>query len=128
VYDLESCSACSLATLTAHTLPGSGDYALGNIRYLPLNSAGQRTGADPIVFDGMADKIWNIEQAPDGSLWYSSMHGIDRIFYVNPNGNQHPVITSVRLRERERERESVCVCVCVRVLAELTLSLPRSFR
>jgi len=71
-----------------------GDYSRGWIKYLPMTSAGAITG-QPILFDDFALGIINMELAPDGSLWYSSVYGIDRIYYINAGSNTPPVITQV---------------------------------
>eukprot|EP00053_Salpingoeca_punica_P019363 m.195210 g.195210 ORF g.195210 m.195210 type:complete len:814 (+) comp17632_c4_seq9:172-2613(+) len=71
-----------------------GDYTQGWIKYLPLDTNGNIIG-QPILFDDFSLGIINMEMAPDGSLWYSSVYGIDRLYNNNAGGNTNnpPVIT-----------------------------------
>ena len=70
-----------------------GDYVLGRISFLPLDAAGNPSNSS-FVFDDAAGGVINIQQGADGSIWYSAIGGLVRIFYVG-SGNQPPIITQV---------------------------------
>ena len=71
------------------------DYSRNYIKYLALSSDGSTANGNPITFDTNTNGCISMTQAPDGSLWLSSIYGIERI-YCPVSGNKPPTITKAK--------------------------------
>ena len=67
------------------------DYSRNWLKYLPLSSDGSTATGAAVTFDTNTNGCISLELAPDGSLWLSSIYGIERIYTTAPS-NTPPVI------------------------------------